>query len=59
MAKYLRINGDNDAPYSEDILVVDTVSGYYETLLKLKVKPNFIVFDEWMVEVLSDYMEDV
>ena len=50
---------DKNAKYSEDVLVIDTCSGYRESLLRLPVKPNFVVFDEWMVELLSEFMEEM
>lgn len=58
--KFLEANAvDKNAKYSEDVLVIDTVSGNREYLLRLPVKPNFVVFDQWMVELLTDYMEEV
>lgn len=58
--KFLEANDvDKNAKYSEDVLVVDMTSGYRESLLRLPVKPNFVVFDQWMVELLSDYLEEV
>lgn len=58
--KFLEANDvDKNAKYSEDVLVIDTCSGYRESLLRLPVKPNFVVFDEWMVELLSEFMEEM
>ena len=58
--KFLEANAvDKNAKYSEDVLVVDMASGYRETLLRLPVKPNFVILDHFMVELLSDYLEEV
>lgn len=58
--KFLEINAvDKNAKYSEDVLVIDMACGYRESLLRLPVKPHFVVFDHFMVELLSDYLEEV
>ena len=58
--KFLEINDvDKNAKYSEDVLVIDMCSGYRETLLRLPVKPSFVVFDDFMAELLSEYLEEV
>lgn len=58
--KFLEANAvDKNAKYSEDVLVIDMCSGYRETILRLPVKPSFVVFDDFMAELLSDYLEDL
>lgn len=58
--KFLEVNQvGKDEAYSEDVLIIDTALGYRESLLRLAVKPNFVVFDQWMVELLTEYLEEV
>ena len=58
--KFLEVNQvGKDEAYSEDVLIIDTALGYRESLLSLRVKPNFVVFDQWMVELLTEFLEEV
>ena len=58
--KYLDLNMvDKDAPYSDDVLVVDTIAGYREQLLRMKVKPNFVCLDDFIADVIAPFMEEV
>lgn len=59
LGKFLEDNSvDKNAKYSEDVLMIDMVSGYYEQLLRLKVKPAYLTLDGWTVEAIAAYMEE-
>lgn len=57
---FLEINGvDKNAPFDADVLLVDTIASYREQLLRIKVKPTYLTLDDWMVEQIHTYLEEV
>ena len=48
-----------DAPYDPDVLLVDTLLGYREQLLRIKVKPVYLTLDDWLVQQIETYLEEV
>lgn len=57
---FLEANGvDKNAPFDPDVLLVDTITGYREQLLRIKVKPIYLTLDDWMVEQIHTYLEEI
>lgn len=60
LENFLQVNGvDKSAKYSEDVLMIDMVIGYLESLLHMAVKPSYVTFDDYLCEILADYMVEV
>ena len=60
LENYLEQNKiSKDAAYDPDCLIHDMCSGYLENLLRLAVKPQYVVFDDYLCEVLANYMVEV
>lgn len=50
---------DKSTPFDPDVLLVDTISAYREQLLRIKVKPTYLTLDDWMVEQIHTYLDEV
>ncbi len=60
LENFLQVNGvEKSAKYSEDVLMIDMVSGYLESLLRMAVKPSYVTFDHYLCELLADYLQEV